>query len=85
MAEHLTKTELRNILFLYFSHTCGVREFPGKGLESEPAATYICHSCSHTRSLTHCVGPGIESVPRQQPEPLQSDPYPAAPQQELQS
>ena len=31
----------------------------------------LSHSYSHARSLTHCAGPVIESVPQQQPEPLQ--------------
>lgn len=33
--------------------------------------------------LTHCAMPGIEPVPPQQPELLQSDSHPTAPQQEL--
>ena len=41
------------------------------------------HSCGNTGTLTHCARLGIQPVPLQWPELLQSDPLSAVPQQEL--
>lgn len=62
--------------FLFSGHTHSIRKFPGQGLNPS-------HSCSNTRSLTCCARPGVDPVPLQRPEPLQSDFQPAVPQREL--
>ena len=36
-------------------------KFLGQGLNLSPSCD-LCLSCSNTRSLTHCAGPGIKPV-----------------------
>ena len=57
----------------FYCLTCGIWKFPGQGLN-------LSHSCSNTRSLTHCAVQGIEPVPPQWPKPLQLVSQPIAPQ-----
>ena len=45
---------------------------PKPGVEYTPTPTLVGPVVTPT-PLTHCTGPGIEPLPLQQPEPLQSD------------
>lgn len=72
------------ILFSFHGSTCGIWKFPGQGLNP-------CHNFDLTLHLswgnmdprTHGARPGSEPEPLQWPALLQSDPWPAVPQQEL--
>ena len=46
------------IFFSFFSHTCSTWKFPGQELNPSCSCD-LRHSCSNTRSLTHCAGLGI--------------------------
>ena len=73
---------LSYLFIFFFGCTHSIWKFPGQG--SNPK--YSCdlhHICSKARSLTYCTGPGTEPASLQQPEPLQWDPSPTVPQQEL--
>ena len=55
---HLASCFLACFLF-HFLAALRHMEFPGQG--SDPSHSHgLGHSCGNARSLTHCVGPGIE-------------------------
>ena len=58
---------------LFFNgHTCGTWKFPGQGLNGASATNYTADVAT-PKPLTHFMGPGMEPVPHQPPEPLQLD------------
>ena len=53
-----------NDFFFFFGHTLSIWTFPGQGLNPSQSCK-LHHSCSNTRSLTHCAGLGIKPMPPQ--------------------
>ena len=47
-----------------FFSFCSIWKFWGQGSNLSWSCN-LCHSCSNTESLTHCIGLGIKSVPPQ--------------------
>ena len=51
-------------VFSLFGHTHSIWKFPGQGSNPSQSCN-LHHSCSNTRPLTHCAGPGIKLAPPQ--------------------
>jgi len=57
-------------LLFFNGHLHGIWKFLGQGLNLSPSCD-LHHSCSHTRSLTHCARPGIKpTLPQRHPRIL---------------